>query len=96
MIQFSNATGRTSDLNKLMVKELNDALELGQTEFYTQAMFKLTALLISSKGNENQMEFCFVDVNAKINKLQKLPIYKPHTHQLDAKLHLEIFQSGLY
>uniref|UniRef100_A0A8C3CRD7 Phosphatidylinositol 4-kinase alpha n=1 Tax=Cairina moschata TaxID=8855 RepID=A0A8C3CRD7_CAIMO len=55
MIQFSNATGRTSDLNKLMVKELNDALELGQTEFYTQAMFKLTALLISSKDCDPQL-----------------------------------------
>lgn len=70
MIQFSNATGRTSDLNKLMVKELNDALELGHAEFYTQAMFKLTALLISSKGNEKQMEFCFLTVNIKSYKLQ--------------------------
>lgn len=68
MIQFSNATGRTSDLNKLMVKELNNALESGQTEFYTQAMFKLTALLISSKGNENQIEFCILDVNAMCGK----------------------------
>ncbi|OXB70067.1 UNVERIFIED_CONTAM: hypothetical protein H355_011881, partial [Colinus virginianus] len=55
MIQFSNATGRTSDLNKLMVKELNNALESGQTEFYTQAMFKLTALLISSKDCDPQL-----------------------------------------
>ncbi|XP_053938169.1 phosphatidylinositol 4-kinase alpha isoform X2 [Cuculus canorus] len=55
MIQFSNATGRTSDLNKLMVKELNDALESGHTEFYTQAMFKLTALLISSKDCDPQL-----------------------------------------
>uniref|UniRef100_A0A8C2U6P2 1-phosphatidylinositol 4-kinase n=1 Tax=Coturnix japonica TaxID=93934 RepID=A0A8C2U6P2_COTJA len=55
MIQFSNATGRTSDLNKLMVKELNSALESGQTEFYTQAMFKLTALLISSKDCDPQL-----------------------------------------
>jgi len=68
MIQFSNATGRTSDLNKLMVKELNNALESGQTEFYTQAMFKLNALLISSKGNENQIEFCILDVNAMCGK----------------------------
>lgn len=96
MIQFSNATGRTSDLNKLMVKELNDALELGHTEFYTQAMFKLTALLISSKGIEKQMEFCFLAVNAKSNKLQKLSIYKPSMHQLEAKLCFEFFQLGLY
>ena len=96
MIQFSNATGRTSDLNKLMVKELNDALESGHTEFYTQAMFKLTALLISSKGNEKQMEFWFLAVNAKSNKLQKLSVYKPSTHQLEAKLCFEFFQLGLY
>lgn len=96
MIQFSNATGRTSDLNKLMVKELNAALESSNTEFYTQAMFKLTALLISSKGNENQMEFCFLMVNAKNNKLQKLSIYQPSMHQLEAKLCFEFFQLGLY
>jgi len=96
MIQFSNATGRTSDLNKLMVKELNDALESGHTEFYTQAMFKLTALLISSKGNEKQKEFCLLDVNAKSNKLEKTSVYKPSTHQLEAKLCFEFFQLGLY
>lgn len=96
MIQFSNATGRTSDLNKLMIKELNDALESGRAEFYTQAMFKLTALLISSKGNEKQMEFCFVAVKAKSNKLQKLPIYKPSMHQLEPKLCFGFFQLGLY
>uniref|UniRef100_A0A8D2MXX2 1-phosphatidylinositol 4-kinase n=1 Tax=Zonotrichia albicollis TaxID=44394 RepID=A0A8D2MXX2_ZONAL len=55
MIQFSNATGRTSDLNKLMVKDLNAALELSNTESYTQAMFKLTALLISSKDCDPQL-----------------------------------------
>uniref|UniRef100_A0A8C5TML0 Phosphatidylinositol 4-kinase alpha n=1 Tax=Malurus cyaneus samueli TaxID=2593467 RepID=A0A8C5TML0_9PASS len=55
MIQFSNATGRASDLNKLMVKELNAALESNNTEFYTQAMFKLTALLISSKDCDPQL-----------------------------------------
>lgn len=57
-----------------MIKELNAALESNNTEFYTQAMFKLTALLISIKGNENQMDFCFLMVNAKNNKLQKLSI----------------------
>uniref|UniRef100_A0A8U8BKA9 PI3K/PI4K catalytic domain-containing protein n=1 Tax=Geospiza parvula TaxID=87175 RepID=A0A8U8BKA9_GEOPR len=55
MIQFSNATGRTSDLNKLMVKDLNAALESSSTESYTQAMFKLTALLISSKDCDPQL-----------------------------------------
>lgn len=94
MIQFSNATGRTSDLNKLMVKELNDALESGHTEFYTQAMFKLTALLISSKGNEKQMEFCLLAVNAKRNKLQKLSVYKRSMHELKAKLSFAFFSEA--
>lgn len=74
-----------------MVKELNAALDSSNTEFYTQAMFKLTALLISSKGNENQMEFCFLMVNANNNKLQKLSIYQPSMHQLAAKLCFEVF-----
>lgn len=88
MIQFSNATGRTSDLNKLMVKELNDALESGHTEFYTQAMFKLTALLISSKGNENQMEFCLLAVNVAVINYKNYPYAKPSMHELEANLSL--------
>lgn len=93
MIQFSNATGRTSDLNKLMVKELNDALESGHPQFYTQAMFKLTALLISSKGNEKQMgALLSLAVNAKSNKAQTLSVYKPRVHPLEEKLWLEFFQ----
>lgn len=50
MIRFSDTTGQISDLNKMMVQELNTALELGNPQHYTQAMFKLTAMLISSKG----------------------------------------------
>lgn len=50
MIQFSDATGQISDLNKMMVQELNTALDLSNPQPYTQAMFKLTAMLISSKG----------------------------------------------
>lgn len=50
MIRFSDATGQISDLNKMMVKELNTALDLSNPQHYTQAMFKLTAMLISSKG----------------------------------------------
>lgn len=94
MIQFSNATGRTSDLNKLMVKELNDALELGHAEFYTQAMFKLTALLISSKGNEKQMEFCFLAVNIKSYKLQ-ICLFKLSTLEHEAKLYFVFFSISL-
>uniref|UniRef100_A0A803TJQ1 Phosphatidylinositol 4-kinase alpha n=1 Tax=Anolis carolinensis TaxID=28377 RepID=A0A803TJQ1_ANOCA len=55
MIHYCNATGRASDLNKLMVKHLNDALEPGHPEHYTQAMFKLTALLISSRDTDPQL-----------------------------------------
>ncbi|XP_074062674.1 phosphatidylinositol 4-kinase alpha [Macrotis lagotis] len=47
MIQFSDATGHTSDLKKLMVQQLNTALDSQQAQDYTQAMFKLTAMLIS-------------------------------------------------
>ncbi|XP_034291739.1 phosphatidylinositol 4-kinase alpha [Pantherophis guttatus] len=55
MIQYCNATGRSSDLNKLMVKQLSNALEAGQAESYTQAMFKMTALLISSRETDSQL-----------------------------------------
>uniref|UniRef100_F6SPP9 Phosphatidylinositol 4-kinase alpha n=1 Tax=Xenopus tropicalis TaxID=8364 RepID=F6SPP9_XENTR len=55
MIEFSDATGRTSDLNRLMLKHLGDALDCGQPESYTQVMFKLTALLISSKECDAQL-----------------------------------------
>lgn len=50
MIRFSDATGHTSDLNKMMVQELRAALGAGDAQQYTQAMFKLTAMLISSRG----------------------------------------------
>uniref|UniRef100_A0A8D1KLW8 Phosphatidylinositol 4-kinase alpha n=1 Tax=Sus scrofa TaxID=9823 RepID=A0A8D1KLW8_PIG len=55
MIRFSDATGQTSDLNKMMVQELNLALDTGDPQRYTQAMFKLTAMLISSKDCDPQL-----------------------------------------
>ncbi|XP_029475641.1 phosphatidylinositol 4-kinase alpha isoform X2 [Rhinatrema bivittatum] len=55
MIHFSEATGRSSDLNKLMIRQLSEALECGQPESYTQAMFKLTAMQISSKDCDAQL-----------------------------------------
>ncbi|XP_039188352.1 phosphatidylinositol 4-kinase alpha isoform X2 [Crotalus tigris] len=55
MIQYCSATGRASDLNKLMIKQLSNALEASQAENYTQAMFKMTALLISSRDTDCQL-----------------------------------------
>ncbi|XP_021100034.1 phosphatidylinositol 4-kinase alpha-like [Heterocephalus glaber] len=50
MIWFSGATGQMSDLNKMMVQDLSTALDHNNSQHYTQATFKLTAMLISSKG----------------------------------------------
>jgi phosphatidylinositol 4-kinase len=60
MIRFSGATGQMSDLNKMMVQDLITALDHSNPQHYTQAMFKLTAMLISSKGTEAPWNSGFV------------------------------------
>ncbi|XP_008586261.1 PREDICTED: phosphatidylinositol 4-kinase alpha isoform X2 [Galeopterus variegatus] len=55
MIRFSGATGQMSDLNRMMVQDLNTALDHSNAQHYTQAMFKLTAMLISSKDCDPQL-----------------------------------------
>lgn len=60
MIRFSGATGQISDLNKMMVQDLITALDHSNPQHYTQAMFKLTAMIISSKGNTQKFHgICF-------------------------------------
>lgn len=50
MIHFAQAVRGLSDLGQLMIKQMGEALASGQPEAFTEAMFKLAALLISSKG----------------------------------------------
>lgn len=50
MIHFAQAIRGQSDLGRLMIKQMEEALDSAQPESFTEAMFKLAALLISSKG----------------------------------------------
>ncbi|XP_069369384.1 phosphatidylinositol 4-kinase alpha isoform X5 [Paralichthys olivaceus] len=49
MIHFAQAVRGQSDLSRLMIKQMGEALDSAQPEAFTEAMFKLAALLISSK-----------------------------------------------
>ena len=50
MIHFAEGMCSESDLCRLMVKQMTEALDCRQPEGFTEAMFKLAALLISTKG----------------------------------------------
>ncbi|XP_032802951.1 phosphatidylinositol 4-kinase alpha isoform X2 [Petromyzon marinus] len=55
MMEMYTIMGSQGDLNRLLVKQLNDALSSRNPEAYTQGMFKLAALLINSKECDLQL-----------------------------------------
>ncbi|KTF86632.1 hypothetical protein cypCar_00041122, partial [Cyprinus carpio] len=55
MLQFAEVTHSESNLSKLMVSQMSDALEAKDSDAFTQNMFKMTALLISTKDWDLQL-----------------------------------------
>ncbi|XP_037835418.1 phosphatidylinositol 4-kinase alpha isoform X2 [Kryptolebias marmoratus] len=55
MIHFAQAVRGQSNLSRLMIKQMEEALDSAQPEAFTEAMFKLVALLISSKDCDPQL-----------------------------------------